>query len=62
MSLQDRGSIVRNQAVLTGGGVFNDCGATFSLAPGSTVMLNMPNNIVNSPLPFDVFGDDCVSD
>jgi hypothetical protein len=50
---------VRNQALLTGGGVLNDCGATFSMAPGSTVMLNVPNNIVNTPGPFDILGDDC---
>ena len=62
VSLQAGGSIVRNQAAVTGGGVFNDCGATFSQVPGANVMLNRPNNIVNSPLPFDVFGEDCVLD
>jgi predicted outer membrane repeat protein len=62
VSLQGGGSIVRNKAATTGGGVFNDCGATFSQAPGSTVLLNTPNNIVNSPLSVDVFGEDCVSD
>jgi hypothetical protein len=59
VSLQNRSSVVRNQALLTGGGVLNDCGATFSMAPGSTVMLNVPNNIVNNPGPFDILGDDC---
>ncbi len=48
VSLQGGAQIVHNTAFVTGGGLFNDCGATSLIGPGSLLMLNTPNNLVNN--------------
>ena len=48
VTLQSGGNIIHNQATVTGGGVFNDCGATLNVAPGALIMFNMPNQVVTN--------------
>ena len=48
VTLQAGGNIIHNQATVTGGGVFNDCGATLTVAPGALIMFNMPNQVVTN--------------
>ena len=48
VSAQAGAQVVHNQASTTGGGVFNDCAATSLFGPGSVLMLNQPNNLVNN--------------
>jgi hypothetical protein len=47
------GSIVRNVATVTGGGIFSECDGTVSILPGAVIMLNNPNNIINDPTSCD---------
>ena len=48
VTLQAGGNIIHNQATVTGGGVFNDCGATLTVAPGAFITMNMPNQVVTN--------------
>jgi fibronectin-binding autotransporter adhesin len=59
VTVQNKSSIVRNKASSAGGGVYNDCAATYTQTSGAIVMLNAPNNVITSTGPFDVVGDAC---
>jgi hypothetical protein len=48
-SLMHGATVVRNHASITGGGIYNLCNGVITLAPGSVVLLNAPDDIVNAP-------------
>jgi len=49
LSVQPGSSIVHNRAIADGGGIFNCAGADLSIAPGVSILLNSPNNVVTRP-------------
>jgi len=44
-TLQAGGHVIHNQAFFNGGGVFNDCDGTLTVAPGALIMFNTPNQV-----------------
>ena len=44
-TLQAGGHVVHNQAFFNGGGVFNDCDGTLTVAPGALIIFNTPNQV-----------------
>ena len=44
-TLQAGGHVVHNQAFFNGGGVFNDCDGTLTVAPGAIIAFNTPNQV-----------------
>jgi len=44
-TLQPGAHVVHNQAFFNGGGVFNDCDGTLTVAPGALIMFNTPNQV-----------------
>ena len=48
VSIQAQSRVVKNRATVTGGGVYDDCGAGLFVAAGALVNFNMPNNIFTS--------------
>jgi hypothetical protein len=45
INLQAGSNVVHNRASVTGGGVFNDCGATLSTAPGALILFDTPDQV-----------------
>jgi hypothetical protein len=44
-TLQAGGHVIHNQAFVNGGGVFNDCAGTLTVAPGAIIAFNTPNQV-----------------
>jgi len=44
-TLQAGGHVIHNQAFFNGGGVFNDCDGTLTVAPGALIIFNTPNQV-----------------
>jgi hypothetical protein len=44
-TLQPGSHVIHNQAFVNGGGVFNDCEATLTVAPGAIIAFNTPNQV-----------------
>ena len=50
-TLQPGSHVIHNQAFVNGGGVFNDCEATLTVAPGAIIAFNTPNQVFTNPGP-----------